>query len=258
MRMPNTEKVQKVNALAARFRAAQGTMFSDFRGLTVKDAMELRAHLRQHGASFVVAKNTLTRLAAKEAGLEGVDPLLEGPTGIVFADGDPIAGAKAFMEVARRFPALQLKGAYLEGHVFDEEQAKGLASIEAREVSFAKVAGLLQAPLARIAFVLQAPLQRIAYVLAERGRQAPEAEATTDSPEAEVAAEAPEADPTTEAPDAETTTEAPEAETTTEAPEAEATSQAPDAETTTEAPEAEAATGEAPAAGAEASAADDN
>jgi large subunit ribosomal protein L10 len=207
MRMPHAEKVQKVNALAARFRAAQGTMFSDFRGLTVKDAMELRAHLRQHGASFVIAKNTLTRLAAKEAGLDGVDPLLQGPTGIVFADGDPIEGAKAFMEVARRFPALQLKGAYLEGHLFDEEQAKGLASIEAREVSFAKIAGLLQAPLARIAFVLQAPLQRIAYALAERGRQAPEAEAAAEAPtaEPEAANEAPaaEAEAPSEAPAAE-------------------------------------------------------
>jgi large subunit ribosomal protein L10 len=170
--------------------------------------MELRSHLREHGASFVVAKNTLTRLAAREAGLEGVDALLEGPTGIVFADGDPIAGAKAFMEVARRFPALQLKGAYLEGHVFDEEQAKGLATIEAREVSFAKIAGLLQAPLARIAFVLQAPLQRIAYALAERGRQAGGAEdalATTPAADAEPKSEASaaEAEQTSEPPAAE-------------------------------------------------------
>jgi large subunit ribosomal protein L10 len=229
MRMPNAEKVEKVNALAARFRAAQGTMFSDFRGLTVKDAMELRAHLREHGASFVVAKNTLTKLAAKEAGLEGVDPLLEGPTGIVFADGDPIEGAKAFMEVARRFPALLLKGAYLEGHVFDEEQAKGLASIEAREVSFAKVAGLLQAPLARIAFVLHAPLQRIAYALAERGRQVPEAdpaepEATSEGPAAE--ADAAETEATSEP---EATSEGSEAEAEAEpAGEPEATSDATD------------------------------
>jgi large subunit ribosomal protein L10 len=237
MRMPNAEKVEKVNALAARFRAAQGTMFSDFRGLTVKDAMELRAHLREHGASFVVAKNTLTKLAAKEAGLEGVDPLLEGPTGIVFADGDPIEGAKAFMEVARRFPALLLKGAYLEGHVFDEEQAKGLASIEAREVSFAKVAGLLQAPLARIAFVLQAPLQRIAYALAERGRQAPEAaEPPAEAPAAQASpAEAHEAEAATaEGAEVEAATaEGAEVEAATaEAPEADATA----ADATDEAP----------------------
>jgi large subunit ribosomal protein L10 len=169
--MVNNEKVEKVRALAERFRSAQGTLFSDFRGLTVKDAMELREELRRHEASFVVAKNTLTKLAAKEAGLEGVDDILQGPTGIVFADGDPIAGAKAFVEVARRFPALQLKGAYVEGHVFDEEAAKALATVDAKEVSLAKIAGLLRSPLSRIAYVLQAPVQRLAYALAERGQQ---------------------------------------------------------------------------------------
>jgi large subunit ribosomal protein L10 len=169
--MPNAEKVEKVHELAERFRAAQGALFSDYRGLTVKDAMELRATLRAQNASFVIAKNTLTKLAAKEAGIDGVDDLLQGPTGIVFADGDPIAGAKAFAEVARRFPALLLKGAYVEGHVFDEEGAKGLATVEAREVSLAKIAGLLQSPLSRIAYLLQAPIQRLAYALAERGTQ---------------------------------------------------------------------------------------
>ncbi len=183
--MANAEKVEKVRALAERFRSAQGTLFSDFRGLTVKDAMDLRTELRKHDASFVVAKNTLTKLAAREAGMDGVDDLLQGPTGIVFADGDPIAGAKAFMEVARRFPALVLKGAYLEGHVFGEEQAKGLATIEAREVSLAKVAGLLQAPLSRIAYLLQAPIQRLAYALAERGKSsASEPEETSAKPDA--------------------------------------------------------------------------
>ena len=190
--MPNSEKAEKVRKLAERFRSAQGTLFSDYRGLTVKDAMELRTQLRQHDASFVVAKNTLTKLAAKEAGLEGVDDLLKGPTGIVFADGDPIAGAKAFMEVARRFPALQIKGAFMEGHVFDEEGAKGLATVEPREVSLAKIAGLLQSPLSRIAYLLQAPVQRIAYALAERGKQddgtAPQAAPVPEAVAAEVPA----------------------------------------------------------------------
>ncbi len=193
--MPNTEKVQKVRELAERFRSAQGTLFSDFRGLTVKDAMELRSQLRQHDATFVVAKNTLTKLAAKEAGLEGVDGLLQGPTGIVFADGDPIAGAKAFMEVARRFPALQLKGAYVEGHLFDEDGAKGLATVEAREVSLAKIAGLLQSPISRIAYLLQAPIQRMAYALAERGRQGSGGADEPAAAEPEASAEAETAEP---------------------------------------------------------------
>jgi large subunit ribosomal protein L10 len=169
--MARPDKVEKVHALAARFKTAQGAVFSDFRGLTVKDATELRHLLREKEASFVVAKNTLTRLAAKEAGLEGVDDLLTGPTGIVFSQGDPIAAAKALMDAARRFPAIVVKGAWVEGHLLGDEDARSLATIEPKDVSVAKVAGLLQSPVSRIAYLLQAPLQRIAYALAERGKQ---------------------------------------------------------------------------------------
>ncbi|HEX2267511.1 MAG TPA: 50S ribosomal protein L10, partial [Actinomycetota bacterium] len=96
---------------------------------------------------------------------------LEGPTAIAFMSGDPVAGAKAIVDAGRRFPALVLKGAVLEGRVFGADDARALATLDAKEVSVAKVAGMLQAPLARISFLLQAPLQRVAYALAERGRQ---------------------------------------------------------------------------------------
>ena len=119
-----------------------------------------------------MVKNTLTQLAAREAGLEALTDLLEGPTAIAFMAGDAIRGAKAVLEATRRFPALVVKGAVIEGRVFGDEQARALATIEAKEVSVAKVAGLLQAPLDRTMYVLQAPLQRIAYALADRGRQA--------------------------------------------------------------------------------------
>jgi large subunit ribosomal protein L10 len=169
--MPKAEKVEKVRELADRFRASEGALFSDFRGLSVKDITDLRRALREEGAAFVVAKNTLTRLAAKEAGLDGVEDLLVGPTGIVFAQADPIAAARALAEAGRRHPSLQVKGAYVEGQVLREDDARALATIEAKEVSVAKIAGLLQSPVSRVAYLLQAPLQRIAYALAERGRQ---------------------------------------------------------------------------------------
>jgi large subunit ribosomal protein L10 len=169
--VPNAEKIGKVQELAARFRDANGAMFTDFRGLTVKDATEVRRLLRGADTSFMVSKNTLTRIAAREAGLEGVVALLEGPTAIAFLEGDAIAGAKALLDAGRRFPALQVKGSLIDGQVLDEERSKALASLEPREVSVAKVAGMLTAPLARTAFLLRAPLQRLAYALAERGRQ---------------------------------------------------------------------------------------
>jgi large subunit ribosomal protein L10 len=169
--MPSAEKVEKVKGLARRFADSGGAVFADYRGLTVKDISELRVALRAADASFAVTKNTLTKLAAREAGLDGVEDLLTGPTAIAFMRGDAVAGAKALLETARRFPALEVKGALIEGHLLDAERAKALATIDSKEVSVAKVAGMLQAPLSRTAYLLRAPLQRIAYALAERGRQ---------------------------------------------------------------------------------------
>ncbi len=170
--MPKQEKLDKVRELTERFKGANGALFADFRGLSVKDATEMRRTLRDADASFSVVKNTLTRLAARDAGLEDVVGLLEGPTAIAFMTGDAVAGAKSVLEMARRFPALGIKGSLVEGRLLDEEQTRSLATIDAREVSVGKVAGMLQAPIARTVYLLQAPLQRIAYALAERGRQA--------------------------------------------------------------------------------------
>jgi large subunit ribosomal protein L10 len=170
--MPKQEKVEKVSALAERFRAAEGAIFAEYRGLTVKDTMEVRRALREAGGSFAVVKNTLTKLAAREAGVDqAAESLLEGPMAVAFLEGDAIAGAKALLDLTRRFPALVVKGALVEGRVFGEADARALATIESKETSMARVAGILQAPLARIAYLLQAPISRIAYALAERGRQ---------------------------------------------------------------------------------------
>jgi large subunit ribosomal protein L10 len=170
--MPKPQKIEKVKELTRRFKDSSGAMFAEYRGLTVKEITDLRSSLRDVDTSFAVVKNTLTRIAAQEAGLQEVVDLLQGPTAVAFIAGDPIRGAKAVLEATRRFPTLVVKGALIEGRVFGEEQTRTLATIEPTEVSLAKLAGLLQAPVAKIAYLLQAPLQRIAYALAERGRQA--------------------------------------------------------------------------------------
>jgi len=170
--MPRAEKEAKVKELTERFKNCEGAMFTDFRGLTVKDVTELRRSLRAAEATFSVVKNTLTRMAAKDAGLEEVLDLLEGPTAIAFIPRDPVAGAKAVLEVAKRYPTLEVKGAIIDRRVLGAEDARALATLDSKDVSVAKIAGMLQAPLARMAYLLQAPLQRIAYGLAERGRQA--------------------------------------------------------------------------------------
>ena len=170
--MPKPQKQAKVKELTERFRSSSGAMFAEYRGLTVKDATEVRSSLREADTTFSVVKNTLTRLAAREAGLEDVLVLLVGPTAVAFIGGDAVRGAKAVLEATRRFPALTVKGAVIEGRFLAEEQARGLATLETKEVSVGKVAGMLQAPLAKTIYLLRAPLQRIAFALAERGRQA--------------------------------------------------------------------------------------
>jgi large subunit ribosomal protein L10 len=172
--MPRAQKEAKVKELTERFKSSQGAMFADFRGLTVKDVTELRRSLRDHDATFAVVKNTLTRIAAKDAGLEEVLSLLDGPTAIAFIAGDAVSGAKAVLDAAKRFPTLEVKGAIIDSRVLGAEDARALATIDTRDVSVAKIAGMLQAPLARMAYLLQAPLQRLAYALAERGRHASE------------------------------------------------------------------------------------
>ena len=173
--MPKAEKIEKVKELTKRFKSGTGAVFADFRGLTVKDATELRRTLRGADGSLEVVKNTLSRIAAREAGLEDAVSLLEGPTAIAFFSGDAIAGAKSVLELSRRFPALAVKGALIEGRVLGEDAARSLATLESKDVSLGKVAGMLQAPLARMTYLLRAPLQRMAFALAERGRQAGEA-----------------------------------------------------------------------------------
>ena len=169
--MRRAEKVDKVKALSDRFRSSDGALFVDFRGLSVKDATEIRRGLRDAAASFSVVKNTLTRLAARDAGVDGVEGLLEGPTAVAFVTGDAVGGAKSLLEMTRRFPALGVKGALIEGRVMGEEDARALATIDARDISLRKLAGMLQAPLSRITYLLQAPLARIAFALGERSRQ---------------------------------------------------------------------------------------
>ena len=169
--MPSAEKVRQVKELSERFKASEGAMFADYRGLTVKDATELRRTLKQAETTFAVAKNTLIKLAVEDAGLEEAVSLLDGPTAIAFMRGDAVAGAKAVLDATKRFPALVVKGAVVEGRVLRDEAARALAGLETKDVSVGKVAGMLQAPVARMIYLLQAPLQRIAYALAERGRQ---------------------------------------------------------------------------------------
>ena len=208
--MPKSEKLQKVSELTERIRGSRAMFIADYRGLTVADVTELRRTLRESGARFTVAKNTLLRRAAGEAGVDGLDDLLQGPTAVAFVDGDPITAAKSLVDAIRRFRTLEIRGGFMEGRVMTSAEAQNLATIEPREVLLAKLAGVMKAEMSRAAYMFQALQSRFVSVL-EAYREKLPAEAATEeaATEAEAATEeaAPEAETPEETSEEETTTD---------------------------------------------------
>lgn len=207
------EKVAEVERIREELDGAAAAVVTEYRGLTVTALAELRTKLNETETSYRVTKNTLTRRAATELGLGDLEEMLVGPVAIAYVKGDIVAAAKAIAAFQKEHPELLVKGGVLDGRVISSDEAKDLATVDPLEVSRAKIAGMLTAPLQRIASLLEAPASRIAFVLQEIGKRAPEPEA---APEAapQASAEAPEAEA---APEAESAPEA-------EAPEAEGTS----------------------------------
>jgi large subunit ribosomal protein L10 len=186
--MPRAEKEERVRGIAQRLSSAQGAVLTDYRGLTVQDAAEVRAALEEADARFSVVKNSLTRLAVKEAGLEALQEYVDGPTAIAFIQGDPVAAAKALVDQARRLPALEIRGGFAEGRVLGAEEIRALARLESREAMLAKLAGLAKMQVSRTAWMLQA-LQAKFVSLMEALRDTLPAEDARDEPDPEEAPE---------------------------------------------------------------------
>ena len=182
------EKAEAVEQIKAELEASQAAVITEYRGLTVQQLAELRTKLLATEASCKVSKNTLVRRAASALGLGELEELLVGPTAVVYVKGDPIAAAKVISTFAKEHPALVVKGGVLEGRVLSEDETKGLANVDALDVSRAKIAGMLVAPLQQLVMLLEAPTARILFVLDELAKRGP-AEASA-APEAEAEAEA--------------------------------------------------------------------
>ncbi|WP_062380657.1 50S ribosomal protein L10 [Demequina pelophila] len=159
--MATPDKVAAVAELTDKFRGSSAVLITEYRGLTVPQLAELRGNLRG-AATYHVAKNTLTALAAKEAGVEGLDPMLSGPTAIAFVTGDPVEAAKGLKAFAKENDKLVIKGGVLEGKVISEDEVKKLADLESRDVLLAKAAGAMKASLFGAAYLFQAPLAQAA------------------------------------------------------------------------------------------------
>ena len=164
-RGPRPEKVAVVKEIVAKLGDAQAVFVTEYRGLTVPQLAEIRNALRPNDADYVIYKNTLAKLAVSEAGLDGLDEHLVGPTALTFVRGDVAGAAKALRDSAKTLPALVIKGGVLGDTVLSEAEIKTLADLPSREELLAMFAGALQAPLVKTAGLLQALPRNFAYGL---------------------------------------------------------------------------------------------
>ncbi len=159
--MARAEKQAAVAEIAEEFSESAGAVLTDYRGLTVAELQQLRRSLGEN-ASYAVVKNTLTKIAAREAGIEGFDDLLTGPTAIAFIKGDVVEAAKGLRDFAKANPALIIKGGVLDGAPLEAAEIAKLADLESREVLLGKLAGAMLASLTQAAQLFQAPISQIA------------------------------------------------------------------------------------------------
>ena len=157
--MARPDKVAAVAELTDRFRSSSAGLLTEYRGLTVAQLAELRTTLGEH-VHYAVVKNTLTSIAAKEAGVDAFDGQLSGPTAIAFVTGDPVSAAKGLRDFAKTNPMLVIKGGYLDGKTLSVDEIKQLADLESREVLLAKLAGAMKASLTNAAYLFNAPLSQ--------------------------------------------------------------------------------------------------
>ena len=152
-------KEASVAELTNLFESSTAVLLTEYRGLTVAQLKTLRKSISED-ASYAVVKNTLTKIAANNAGISSFDDELAGPSAIAFVHGDPVAVAKAMRDFAKANPLLVVKGGYFDGKPLTAEEVGKLADLESREVLLAKLAGAMKASLFGAAYLFNAPLSK--------------------------------------------------------------------------------------------------
>ena len=190
--MARADKAAAVAEITEEFRASNATVLTEYRGLTVGQLKQLRRSLGED-TTYAVVKNTLTKIAAKDAGVVGFDDLLVGPTAIAFIKGDAVAAAKGIDTFAKENPMLVIKGGMMDGKILTADDIKKLAKLESREVLLSRIAGAANATLAKAAALFQAPLSQAARTIAalEAKVAAAAADTTSGVVAPEVSTEAP-------------------------------------------------------------------
>lgn len=199
--MARADKATAVADIAEQFKESTAALVTEYRGLTVANLAELRRSLGA-SATYSVAKNTLVKRAASEAGVDGLDELFAGPTAIAFITGEPVDAAKAIKTFAKEHKALVIKGGYMDGRALTVAEVERIADLESREVLLAKLAGAMKGNLAKAAGLFNAPASQVARLAAalqeKKAAEGPAAPAASEAAAEPAAEAAPE--PASEAP----------------------------------------------------------
>jgi large subunit ribosomal protein L10 len=163
--MAKPEKATAVAEITEQFKSSTATVVTEYRGLSVANLAELRRSL-SGTATYTVAKNTLVKRAAAEAGIEGLDDLFAGPTAIAFVSGEAVDAAKAIKKFAKDHKSLVIKGGYMDGHALTVDEVNRIADLESREVLLAMLAGAMKGNLAKAAGLFNAPASQMARLAA--------------------------------------------------------------------------------------------
>ena len=159
------EKVAMIATLKETMKNAKGAVLTDYRGIKVAQDTKLRRKMREAGVQYSVIKNNMASIAAKEAGIEGLDDYLKGPLAMVSSDKDPVAAAKLISEFIKENRIMEIKGGLVEGKVIDAEGVKALANLPSREVLLARLLGSMQSPIPGFVTVLQGNIRNLVYAL---------------------------------------------------------------------------------------------
>jgi large subunit ribosomal protein L10 len=168
--MARPDKVAAVGEIADEFRGASASVVTEYRGLSVAQLTALRRALGPD-VTYRVAKNTLVKRAAQDAGVDGLDALLVGPTAIAFVTGEPVDAAKALRDFAKANQGLVIKGGFMDGNALSVDEVNRIADLESREVLLAKLAGAMKGNLSKAAGLFAAPasqVARLAQALADK------------------------------------------------------------------------------------------
>jgi large subunit ribosomal protein L10 len=163
--MPSQAKYDAVEKIKADLSAADAVWVVDYRGLTVKEAEELRINIRAVGAGLKIYKNSLTELALTALEMPSLGEMLEGPSGFVFVAGDPVASAKVLKTYAKANSKLEFKGGLLNNQILTASQVMAIADLPSREELIAKLLGTIQNPMSGVVRVLNGPMSAFARVL---------------------------------------------------------------------------------------------